>query len=42
MERFSRRQFITGGAVAAFGGTRAIGGWAPPGAAKTQSTHRPR
>lgn len=31
MERFSRRQFITGGAVAALGGTLALAGCAPSG-----------
>ena len=37
MERFSRRQFIAGGAVAALGGTLALAGCAPSGTAGSKN-----
>ena len=38
MERFSRRQFITGGAVAALGGTLALAGCAPSGSSDAKGS----
>ena len=39
MERFSRRQFITGGAVAALGGTLALAGCAPSGSSNAKGSN---
>ena len=40
MERFSRRQFITGGAVAALGGTLALAGCAPSGSSDAKGSSK--
>ena len=39
MDRFSRRQFITGGAVAALGGTLALAGCAPSGSSNAKGSN---